>query len=50
MHGNVHVRFLGGLGAAMRPGYPARQRELETSLRPLPSLTGDRLLEQGAAE
>jgi integrase len=23
MHGNVHVRFLGGLGAAMRSDYPA---------------------------
>src|SRR6266853_1287568 len=23
MRGNAHVRFLGGPGAAMRPGYPA---------------------------
>lgn len=24
MRGNSHVRFLGGWGAAMRPGYPTR--------------------------
>ena len=24
MRGNFHVRFLGGWGAAMLPGYPAR--------------------------
>ena len=35
MRGNFHVRFLGGWGAAMLPGYPAR---LEKCLVPGNSL------------
>lgn len=27
MRGNSHVRFLGGWGAAMRPGYPTDEKK-----------------------
>ena len=36
MRGNFHVRFLGGWGAAMLPGYPA---EMRATSSPYPTVT-----------